>query len=270
MTRLLVESPLMSSPNEQDAQFAKEQLLAGCGMMEQLLRGLLDSKGRVAEEVHAIRKLGKSLRGGFALFRLRKSSAKEIQAIGRLLSEPRDAVSRLSTWHKVAWDEDAPAAAAIFGLLNQHTHSAARRPPAETVDWCVARVVAARKNLEELPAENLAEQLALGLDRLAKQVAKRCRKLDQRGEEDFHDARKALKAYLGAHGFMPDGAAALDPKMTELAELLGDENDLSTLSVWLEDHGFTEYFVPGLWQKITEKRSKLRKQALRDAALLLP
>jgi hypothetical protein len=257
----------MNSPCEQDAKFAREQLAIGCETMERMLDGLLNSKGRIAEEVHAIRKHGKSLRGGFALFGMRKGAAREIQAIGRLLSEPRDAVSRLNTWRKLAWEGDASAA--IFGLLEQQTHSAARRPPVETVEWCVARVIEADKELMELPTADLAERAALGLNKLSKQLAKRCRRLDHRGEEDFHDARKALKAYLGAIGYLPEGFAPPDPKMTELAELLGDENDLGTLSAWIEKHGFTEQFEPDLWVRLNETRLKLRKKAIRDAAQMV-
>ncbi len=255
----------MSALTEQHACFAREQLASGCDRMARLLVGLLDSKGRVAEDVHAIRKLGKSLRGGFTLFRLGKNSANEIQAIGRLLSGPRDAVSRLNTWRKLAWQGDASASAAITGLLEQQTHSAARRPPPETITWCIERITAARVNLDELPLEDLPARLELGLKKLGRQVAKRCRIPDHRGEEDFHDARKALKAYLGALGFLPAGTVAPDPKMSELAELLGDENDLATLSDWLEEHGFTPVFVPTLWQRLTESRQHLRKNALRDA-----
>ena len=255
--------------SEEHARFAREQLANGCDTMARLLVGLLDSKGRVAEEVHAIRKLGKSLRGGFSLFRLGKNSAKEIQAIGRLLSGPRDAVSRLNTWHKLAWNDDASATAAIVGLLDQQTHTAARRPPPETIAWCIERVTAARENLDDLPAENLAARLELGLEKLDRQVVKRCRKLDHRGEEDFHDARKALKAYLGALGFLPEGAVTPDRDMIELPELLGDENDLATLSNWLDEHGFTKDFVPALWGRLTESRQRLRKKAMRDAARLV-
>jgi hypothetical protein len=260
----------MSPLNEQDAQFAREQLAKGCDTMERLLHGLLDTKGRIAEQVHAIRKLGKSLRGGFSLFRLGKSSAIEIQAIGRLLSGPRDAVSRLNTWQKLGWNEDAAAAAAIVGLLDQQTHSAARRPPPETINWCVDRVAVARKNLQDLPEDHLLDRLAIGLRKLGKQVARRSRSLDHRGKHDFHDARKALKAYLGALGFLAKGAVTLDPKMLELPELLGDENDLATLSNWLQEHGFTTLFVPTLWERITIARHTLRQQAILDAALMAP
>ncbi len=255
----------MRDPGEKEAKFARQQLLAGCDAMERLLHGLLDSKGRIAEEVHAIRKLGKSLRGGFSLFRLGKSSAKEIQAIGRLLSSPRDAVSRLSTWHKLGWNDDDSAAAAIGALLVQQTHSAARRPPPATIAWSVERVAAARKNLQELPEESLAERVEIGLKKLRKQLSKRFKKIERSGEEDFHNARKALKAYLGALGFMPEESFAPDPEMTELADVLGDENDLGTLSAWLEARGFTENFVPVLWEKLTKSRGKLRKEAIGDA-----
>ena len=44
----------MSHLNEQDARFAREQLAKGCDTMERLLHGLLDTKGRIAEQVHAI------------------------------------------------------------------------------------------------------------------------------------------------------------------------------------------------------------------------
>ncbi len=256
----------MILPDDFDIQFTREQLATGCETMRRLLRGLLDSKGKVSEEVHAIRKLGKSLRGGFALFRLEKSSGMEIQAIGRILSESRDAVSRLNTWNKLAWVGDPAVSKAISGLLEQQTHSAARRPPVETMDWCVARVDEALSHLNLLPAANLAEIVRTGLDKLGKRVIKRCRKLDHQAQEDFHEARKAVKAWTGAIGHMPHGTIPLDPKLQEIAELLGDENDLATLSVWLEKHGFTRNFAPDLWKTLKSARHGLQKRAIKEAA----
>ena len=260
----------MKLPTDEDARFAREQLADGCDRMEQLLRGLLDTKGRIAEEVHATRKLGKSLRGGFSLFRLGNNSSLEIQAIGRLLSGPRDAVSRLSTWNKVAWTDDASTATAIGALLDQQTHSAARRPPLETISWCLERVTVARGNLENLPENDLAARVGDGLRKLEKRVIKRCRKLDHSGDQDFHDARKALKAYLGAHGFLPKGMFVLDPKLKELPELLGDENDLATLSNWLDGHGFTAHFAPSLWHRLKERRDELRMRVIVEISQLWP
>ena len=195
----------MIAPDDAICQLARERLALDCTKMNTLLLGLLDSKGKVAEEIHAIRKLGKSLRGGFALFRLEKSAALEIQAIGRLLSGPRDAVSRLNTWNKLGWVGDPGISAAIAGLLDQHTHSAARRPPPETIAWCVDRVGAALDELQSLPKEHLPERISKGLAKLEKRTLQRCRKLDHREEEDFHEARKAVKAWLGAIGFLPEG-----------------------------------------------------------------
>jgi CHAD domain len=247
------------------ATAARERLIEGCGSMSHLLGLLLDSKGRVADEVHAIRKLGKSLRGGFSLFGLGKSSAREIQAIGRLLSASRDAVSRRSTWERLGWESDSLVAGAIAGLLEQQTHSAARRPPPEAIAWCIERVDHAREALVALPEETLEDTIAKGLRRLEKDVRKCSRRMHRRGEDDFHDTRKALKAYLGAIGFLPSGEITPDPKMTELAELLGDENDLATLSDWLIEHGFTDRFAPELWKKLKKSRRKLQSRAVDDA-----
>lgn len=254
----------MTILTQSDAEFARSQLDSGCNAMAQLLDGLLDSKGRVAEEVHAIRKLGKSLRGGFSLFQL-KDAACEIQVIGRLLSGPRDAVSRLKTWRKLDWENEQAVSKAIFGLLDQHTHSAARRPPQETIEWCQERVGEARKALMELPVESLEKVTQTGAKRLQKKVRIRFSSLDSRHEEDFHDARKALKAFMGAAGFLPERAEHLDPKLAEIADLLGDENDLATLSDWLAEHGFTEKFAPGLWKLIKKNRRAMRKRVIADA-----
>jgi hypothetical protein len=259
----------MNFPNEFDTQEAGGKLASGCESLRNLLLGLLDSKGRVAEEVHAIRKLGKSLRGGFSLFRLDKTSAVEIQAVGRLLSGPRDAVSRLNTWNKIAWNRDLKVANAIAGLLEQHTHSAARRPPPETIAWCLDRVDAASQGLIEMPTGNLADRVAGGLCKLRRKTLKRCRKLDHRAQEDFHEARKALKAWLGAVGFLPKGIVPEDPHLDRMAELLGDENDLATLSAWLADHGFTAKFAPDLWKSLKAARYKLQRQVIEDSAKLL-
>ena len=253
----------MKPPREFDPQLARERLATGCGTMKQLLNGLLDSSGRVAEEVHAIRKLGKSLRGGFTLFRLEECAALEIQAIGRLLSGPRDAVSRLNTWNKLGWSADPETAAAIVGLLEQHTRSAARRPPPETIAWCLHRVDAALGMLDALPVDSLDKRVSKGLCKLEDKVRKRCSRLDHRAEHDFHEARKALKAWLGAVGFLPGDLSEVVTPLHDLAEMLGDENDLATLADWLRGHGFTPHFAPDLWKSLKMRRRRIQRKAIR-------
>lgn len=263
----MVSLSVMKLSDEIATKHTREHLTSECETMKQLLLGLLDSKGKVADEVHAIRKLGKSLRGGFSLFHLEKSSSLEIQSIGRLLSGPRDAVSRYHTWNKLAWTADPLVSEAIGRLLEQQTHSAARRPPRETIDWCLARVDAGLEGLQHLPnAHKLSRILTKRMKKLKRRAFKRCEKLYQQSEEDFHEARKAVKALLGAAGFLPEGVLVVDPQFLELTESLGDENDLATLSAWLLDHGFTERFAPDLWKTLGVARKNLQKQVIRDVA----
>lgn len=245
------------------ASFVREQISGGCDSLRQLLHGLWDNKGRVEEEVHAIRKLGKAVRGGFTLCCLEKSAAREIQAVGRLLSGPRDAVTRWHTWEKLAWDGGKPLAAAIAGLLEQQTHLAARRPPPETIAWCVDRVGTAQQVLQDVPAEEIPERLGKGLGKLHRRVIQRCARLEHGVETDFHEARKAVKAWLGAVGFLPVGVIPAHPPMDKLAERLGDENDLAILSVWLEDHGFNQRFAPGLWKTLRTARRGLQRKIVK-------
>lgn len=247
------------------AMIVRNNLIAGCFTMKKLLVGLRDSQGRVADEVHAIRKLGKSLRGGFSLFRLEKSAGRGIQSIGRLLSGSRDAVSRSSTWSKIAWDGDSPTAAAILGLLEIQTASASRRPAEATVAWCLARVDAAVAELEALPEPKIERCLVNGSKRLKRQAVKRAHHLDHRQAKNFHEARKLLKAWLGAVDYLPCDRSPVPPLYVELAELLGDENDIATLSRWLENHGFTRKLAPELWTSLTQKRKKLQKRIIRLA-----
>lgn len=257
----------MDPSHDEAAAFARGLLEERCAELERLLHGLLDSKGRVGEEIHAIRKLGKSLRAGFALLGLEKSAAKEIRAIGRLLSGPRDAASRLSTWQKLGWEENTVAGSAIAGLLDQQVHSAARRPPPAAIEWCVERVNIALAKLHEPMDE--AKPMAKRLRKLERKLVRRCRKLDHRSADDFHEARKTLKAYCGAAGFLPHGAVEIDPTFVELAGLLGDENDMATLALWLSEHGFTPEFVPGLWEKLDDSWFDLRQRAIDDAATVV-
>ncbi len=245
------------------ASFARERISGGCDTLREQLQGLLDNKGRVEEEVHAIRKLGKSVRGGFTLCCLEKSAAREIQAVGRLLSGPRDAVTRWHTWEKLAWDGGKPLAAAIAGLLEQQTHSAARRPPPETIAWCVDRVGTAQQALQDVPTDEFPERLGKGLGKLHGRFIQRCARLEQGVETDFHEARKAVKAWLGAVGFLPVGVIPAHPPMDELAEWLGHENDLAILSVWLEDHGFNQRFAPGLWKTLRTARRGLQRKIVK-------
>ena len=256
----------MTPLSDAQALETRERLADGCHQLNRLLDGLLDSQGRVADEVHAIRKLGKSLRGGFSMFGLGKSSAIEIQAIGRLLAGPRDAISRYQTWTRLEWNEDGEVAAAIAGMLEQATHSAARRPPRETIAWCHKRVENAVVRLATLPTEGLGERVGKRLRKLERRAVRRCHKLSPRDPGSFHQARKALKAWLGASGLLPGELRPTPDVFTTIAGHLGDENDLTTLAIWLEEHGFTARFAPGLWDHLIQVRTRHQRIAMRKGA----
>lgn len=227
--------------------------------MEDLLGGLADAADQSAARVHELRKLGKTLRGGFALFGLR-SSSRSIQAVGRLLAGRRDAVSRRNTWRKLGWDADAEVCAAVEGLLEDHVIQAATAPHPAALDWGLARVRAARDGLRDWQGD--AASLEASLRRLRNRARRLCRRLDHRSPDDFHEARKALKAWLGAAGLVPRHPLQPAQVDRDLADLLGDENDLATLIVWLESHGFTRAVAPELRNSLKKARRKIQREAI--------
>ena len=248
----------------------RERLLGLCDEMDARLHGLLDSKRRVAEGVHEIRKTGKALRGGLALVGMPKATLGAVTAVGRLLAGQRDAVSRLKTWQRLGWEDRPeladPAVSAVTAMLEKLAHSAGRRPPPEAIAWAVARIATVRAALAGQSEKALLANLPQGLHRLRRRLAKRVRKLGlrHRDEPAFHKARKALKAWLGAQTLMGNAA---DDDCGRLAGLLGDENDLSALEAWLQARGFGEPVAPRVWQRLRERHRTLRAAcvAARDA-----
>jgi len=249
----------------------RERLVGLCDAIDTRLFGLLDSKRRVADDVHEIRKFGKALRGGLVLVGMPGTSLRAVTAVGRLLSAPRDAVSYLKTWHRLGWQErpegDDAAVRAVTAMLEKLAHSAGRRPPPEAVAWAVGRIAEVRAALAGQSEEALLEHLPQGLCRLQQRVAKRLLKLGMQPRQHpaFHQARKALKAWLGAQALLGQLA---DDACVHLADLLGDENDLSALEAWLNARGFSQEMAPLLWQRVSELHHTLRLDgvAARDAA----
>ena len=246
-------------------------LLGLCDSMDACLRSLLDSKRRVAEGVHDTRKLGKALRGGLALVGMPRATLAAVTAVGRMLAGQRDAVSRLKTWQRLGWD-NAPQAevdtlTAVTAMLEKLAHSAGRKPPQEAVAWAVAHIATVRAALVPQSEESLLEALPEGLRRLKRRLAKRLRKLGMRHRDEpaFHEARKGVKAWLGAQTLMGQTA---DSNCLHLAELLGDENDLSALEAWLKARGFSKPMAPLMWRHLHERHHTVRIHCLaaKDAA----
>ena len=248
----------------------RERLLDLCDAMETRLLGLLDSKRRVAEGVHEIRKVGKALRGGLALVGMPRATLGAVTAVGRLLAGQRDAVSRMKTWQRLGWEDrldvEDPAVSAVTAMMEKLAHSARRRPPQQAVAWAVARIATVRAALAGQSEEALLANLPQGMRRLRQRLTKQLGKLGlrHRDEPAFHKARKALKAWLGAQALMGDD---VNSRCGRLAELLGDENDLSALEAWLNARGFCEPLAPRIWLHLGERHRALRADCLaaRDA-----
>lgn len=257
----------MSEELSRSPSAVRDQIGAALDEMEQRLHGLLDSKGRVAEETHALRKLGKSIRGGLNLFGLPKSAVRAIGAIGRLLGGPRDAVSRRTTWQRLALAEGPHAeefsVAAIGALLEQHARSAARRPPGQTITWAEVRLRHTRAALSAIPEEALSHRAEKGLRKLRKHLRADLRSIvTDHGEHEFHDLRKAIKAWLGALHHLGQSP---DERIKEFADLLGDVNDLHVFATWLDAHGFVRSLAPIPWRAVDERLASLKKEILHAA-----
>lgn len=249
----------------------RERLLGLCDTMEVRLHGLLDSRRRVSEDVHEIRKLGKSLRGGLVLVGMPGETVRAVVAVGRMLAGQRDAVSRRKTWERLGWEEGPhgqdPSVRAVGAMLKKLARSAGRRPPEEAVVWAEARIWEVRRALARSSEEELQAELPHGVRRLKRRVCKRLKHLGMR-ERDFpafHAARKSLKAWLGAQALLAEPS---DAECVALAELLGDENDLSALEIWLDSRGFSTDMSPVVWQLVNDRHHKLRAKIIeeRDSA----
>ncbi|MFT3992057.1 MAG: CHAD domain-containing protein [Luteolibacter sp.] len=246
----------------QAALAARQRLLIGCEDMIAALEDLSGSRKHIAGQIHSLRKLGKTLRGGGTLFGENKTAVREIQAVGRLLSERRDATSRRKTWEKLRWKPRHPGSQAIVGLLNQQVTAAGRKPPEPAIAWCVNRISEAKNALSAIPEEELPDRLQAGFHTLEKQLIKRGKQVARRGDEDFHNFRKSIKALLGACKFFPEITHSQAITLDHLADILGDENDLATLALWLEQHGFTAALLPDLWNNLEKSRKALQDEVL--------
>jgi CHAD domain-containing protein len=258
----------MSAKSDPVAQDVRHTLNQVCDEMLHRLHALLKPEHKVAKEVHALRKLGKSVRGGMVLLEVEPENIRAVTAVGRLLGGARDAVSRRTTWERLGL-EDGPMAGdptviAVGALLRNHAKSATHRPPEEVVSWAEARLRQAKATLKKIPEGEVAERLGNGRKHLAKRLKKRLKRLEQDdpGADELHGARKALKAWLGALAHLGETPP---PAMTALADRLGDINDLHTLGEWLHAHGFSPELATEPWRALREKLHLLEKSALAEA-----
>jgi len=254
--------------SEQTSAFAgaRGAIIAACAEMERLLSGLNDTHGRVADEIHQTRKAGKRLRGALVMAGEPKPCIRWIAVIGRMLGASRDAVVRAKTWHLLATGPapSGSAEAAVGALLDQEAHSSTRRPPQAVIDWSLAALRQVKARLEAQTDEEVAKAAEDGAEKLEKQLRKRLKRALQRvTNEDFHECRKAAKAWLGGMALAAPGVELPAKQQAEdLSASLGDENDLAVLADWLEARGFTPTICPAAWKVLRKRQEKIRRKSI--------
>lgn len=256
----------MSSEETTDFPGPRAALIAACVEMERLLGGLNDSHGKVAEEIHQLRKLGKRLRGGLAMCGESKPCLRWIAVIGRMLGGSRDATVRVKTWRKLE-PAEAPAGsveAAIGALLELEASAAKRRPPQEVIDWSQAALGQVVSRLAARGDDEVSASAVEGVVRLERQLRKRLKRALQRvRNEDFHECRKAVKAWLGGLSMVVPGVEVPGAAEAEkLADNLGEENDLEVLAAWLTARGFTPATAGAVWKTLRKRQEKIRRRSI--------
>jgi CHAD domain-containing protein len=245
---------------------ARGAIIAACAEMERLLNGLNDSHGRVVDEIHQTRKAGKRLRGALVMAGEPKPCIRWIAVIGRMLGGSRDAVVRVKTWHSLGFAPPpiGSAEAAVAALLELEAQAATRRPPQAVIDWSLAALGQVRGRIESQTDEEVAKAAEDGAEKLEHLLRKRLKRALQRvTNEDFHDCRKAAKAWLGGMALTaPEIKLTGKEEAENLASSLGDENDLEVLAHWLETRGFTPSVCPAAWKVLRKRQEKIRRKSI--------
>jgi CHAD domain-containing protein len=249
-----------------DFSDARAALIAACDEMENRLRGLLDSQGKVVDEIHQLRKLGKRVRGGLAMIGEPKPCLRWIAVIGKMLGGSRDAVVRARTWKSLGVDSTATGAVetAIRELLDLEADASIRKPPQGVIDWSLSAVGQVRARLEAHSPEEVAHQASKGAGLLRRRLKRRLKRaLDRVQNEDFHDCRKAVKAWLGGMAVVAPSLPLPAKEETEkLANSLGEENDLEVLATWLTSRGFSPATAKSAWKVLHKRQEKVRRRSI--------
>ncbi|WP_193213535.1 CHAD domain-containing protein [Luteolibacter marinus] len=245
---------------------ARAALIGACGELERLLGGLNDSHGKVADEIHLVRKAGKRLRGGLAMVGEPKPCIRWIAVIGKMLGESRDATVRARTWKNLGNEDPAPDSveAVIGSVLDLESDAARRCPPQAVIDWAKSAVVQVRARLEARGDEEVAESAAEGAAKLRRQLRKRLKRALQRSRnEDFHACRKAAKAWLGGMALVaPDVELPGGQEAERLCNSLGEENDLEVLADWMSKRGFSSATAGAAWKVLRKRQEKVRRRSI--------
>lgn len=258
--RMLTATP---SPLTTTGPSVQECLAAECEKLKQLLGRLPEAEETPTRELREIRRGVRSLRGGFKLLGLTKSTDRDLQAIARVLAAPREAIRRIEIWRKLGWIGDATIAAAVSSLLTQQAGSQLLAPTPAVIGWCASRLESATAALRGAPTKK-ATHTHGALKRLGRTAARCALRMAASGS-GFEAARKALRAWTTAVAVTGESEAPGLRNTARLAGLLRDERDLTRFADWLENHGFTRKLAPDLWRELKQTTATTRKDAIAAA-----
>ena len=246
---------------------ARDRLVGGCSAMEDHLAALAEAEeAAVAGCVHEVRKLGKQLRGALTMAREAKPCVRWVTVIGRMLGEARDSTVRRETWARLGFPEAERGSIewVIEALLDQESEVAVRRPAPEVIEWSRDALRQVRSRLEHAPEEELAERCVLGSRQMLRRLRRRLKRaVDDAEDRDFHEARKAVKAWLGGLRMLaPAHEVGLESELDALADLLGEEHDLEVLGEWLDARGFSPATAPRVWKRLPKLQIRARRRSL--------
>ena len=243
---------------------AREGLLGACRQVDERLARLAGGGADLAAEVHAIRKLGKKLRGGLMIACGDQGQIRQVGMIGRLLGEARDASVLRETWADL-WDlepEEGSVEWVIDAMIGHQADRAGVAPPAEVVAWSREGVARVRETVEQDAL--LATRCREGSARMLRSLRKRLKRALERVEdEDFHAARKSVKFWLGGMKLVaPEPVEAVAGPLERLGDALGHEHDLQVFGEWMRQHGFTPASAPRVWKRLPKVQSRARRRSL--------
>jgi CHAD domain-containing protein len=248
-----------------------------------------EAPARAAEAVHEARKglkrlraLARFVRGSIAAPAYERHNTR-LRDAARLLASGRDAFVAVHLFQGLGKELSAAAAEALVPwgerLAAQGQDRGAAAGPAAEADRLLAE---AEQDLSELipgapHRARLLRAAAASYGRCRRNLRRAARKAD---DQSFHEWRKSVK-YVRHHlellqPFAPELLGALERLWHDLADRLGDHNDLATLAVLVREQldaqerdGAETAALHELLERLGSRQQALRAEALRLGRQLL-
>lgn len=248
-------------------QEARQALLEACDEMVRRLGEVGVAGDEPAIRVPELRRHGNRLAGALVISREPKPCIRWVRVIDSLFGGDRDPAGHVTTWETIIADtrpEPGSIESVIGAMIHQQAELAARRPPAEVLDWSLPAIHQIRARIEAANAAELEKRCRKGGDQTLRRLRKRLKQVARDPEdEDFHALRKAVRAWLdGMEILAPESDVFGAVPLGKLADQLGDEHDLEFFGAWLTAHGFSPATAPRVWKRLPKLQSRARRKSL--------